>query len=161
MGTIIAWLNQPGVATVADKGIDKKKVLATLDRILEAELAGVIRYTHYSFMIFGYSRIPIISWFESQANESLLHARQAGEMITHLGGKPSLAIGKLLDSHETDMSEILRKCLAHAHGAQALYRTLLAQTEGRSIMIEEYARTQIATEELHSGEIEKMLRRPG
>jgi truncated hemoglobin YjbI len=43
------------------------------------------------------------------------------------------------------MSEILRKCLAHEHGAQALYRKLLAQTEGRSIMIEEYARTQIAT----------------
>mgnify|MGYP006345148645 FL=1 len=146
---------------MADKDIDKKKVLATLDRILEAELAGVVRYTHYSFMIFGYSRIPIISWFESQANESLLHARQAGEMITHLAGKPSLANGKLLDSHETDMSEILRKCLAHEHGAQALYRKLLAQTEGRSIMIEEYARTQIATEELHSGEIEKMLRRPG
>ena len=73
---------------MADKDIDKKKVLATLDRILEAELAGVVRYTHYAFMVFGYNRIPIISWFESQANESLLHARQAGEMITHLGGHP-------------------------------------------------------------------------
>jgi bacterioferritin len=161
LGTISTWLNQPGVTAMADKGIDKKKVLATLDRILEAELAGVVRYTHYSFMIFGYSRIPIISWFESQANESLMHARQAGEMITHLGGKPSLAIGKLLDSHETDMSEILGKCLEHERGAQTLYRKLLAQTEGRSIMIEEYARTQIAAEELHSGDIEKMLRRPG
>ena len=58
---------------MADKGIDKKKVLATLDRILEAELAGVVRYTHYSFMIFGYRRIPIISLFESQANEPRLH----------------------------------------------------------------------------------------
>lgn len=146
---------------MADKDIDKKKVLATLDRILEAELAGVVRYTHYSFMIFGYSRIPVISWFESQANESLAHARQVGEMITHLGGKPSLAIGKLLDRHDYDMSEILRKCLEHERSAQALYRKLLSQTEGRSIMLEEYARTQIATEELHSGEIEKMLRRPG
>lgn len=146
---------------MAEKGIDKKKVLATLDRILEAELAGVVRYTHYAFMIFGYSRIPVISWFESQANESLLHARQVGEMITHFGGEPSLAIGKLLDKHETDMSKILHKCLEHERSAQALYRKLLEQTEGRSIVLEEYARTQIATEELHSGEIEKMLRRPG
>lgn len=146
---------------MADKDIDKKKVLATLDRILEAELAGVVRYTHYAFMVFGYNRIPIISWFESQANESLLHARQAGEMITHLGGHPSLAIGKLLDSHKTDMSDILREALEHERNAQSLYRELLAHAEGRSIMLEEYARTQIATEELHSGDIEKMLRRPG
>ena len=114
---------------MADKNIDKKKVLATLDRILEAELAGVVRYTHYSFMIFGYSRIPVISWFESQANESLAHARQVGEMITHLGGEPSLAIGKLLDRHDYDMSEILRKCLEHERSAQALYRKLLSQTD--------------------------------
>ena len=146
---------------MAEKDIDQKKVLATLDRILEAELAGVVRYTHYSFMIFGYSRIPVMSWFESQANESLIHARQVGEMITHFGGEPSLAIGKLLDRHETDMSKILQKCLEHERSAQALYRKLLEQTEGRSIVLEEYARTQIATEELHSGEIEKMLRRPG
>ena len=70
---------------------DPKAVVGILNQILEAELAGVVRYTHYSFMVFGYNRIPIISWIESQANESLLHARQAGEMITHLGGHPSLA----------------------------------------------------------------------
>lgn len=140
---------------------DPKAVVGTLNQILEAELAGVVRYTHYSFMVFGYNRIPIISWIESQANESLLHARQAGEMITHLGGHPSLAIGPLLESHKHDVGDILRESLEHERRAQGLYRELLALVEGRSIMIEEYARTQIAAEELHAGEIEKMLRRPG
>ena len=140
---------------------DPKAVVGTLNQILEAELAGVVRYTHYSFMVFGYNRIPIISWIESQANESLLHARQAGEMITHLGGHPSLAIGQLLESHKHDVGDILRESLEHERRAQGLYRELLALVEGRSIMIEEYARTQIAAEELHAGEIEKMLRRPG
>ena len=139
---------------------DPKAVVGTLNQILEAELAGVVRYTHYSFMVFGYNRIPIISWIESQANESLLHARQAGEMITHLGGHPSLAIGQLLESHKHDVGDILRESLEHERRAQGLYRELLALVEGRSIMIEEYARTQIAAEELHAGEIEKMLRRP-
>jgi bacterioferritin len=140
---------------------DPKAVVGILNQILEAELAGVVRYTHYSFMVFGYNRIPIISWIESQANESLLHARQAGEMITHLGGHPSLAIGPLLESHKHDVGDILRESLEHERRAQGLYRELLALVEGRSIMIEEYARTQIAAEELHAGEIEKMLRRPG
>jgi hypothetical protein len=30
--------------------------------------------------------------------------------------------------------------------------------EGKSIMLEEFARTQIATEEMHEAEIKKMLR---
>lgn len=141
--------------------MDLKAVVGVLNQILEAELAGVVRYTHYSFMVFGYNRIPIISWIESQANESLLHARQAGEMITHLGEHPSLAIGPLLESHKHDVGDILRESLDHERRAQSLYRELLALVEGRSIMIEEYARTQIAAEELHAGDIEKMLRRPG
>ena len=141
--------------------MDLKAVVGVLNQILEAELAGVVRYTHYSFMVFGYNRIPIISWIESQANESLLHARQAGEMITHLGEHPSLAIGPLLESHKHDVGDILRESLDHERRAQGLYRELLALVEGRSIMIEEYARTQIAAEELHAGDIEKMLRRPG
>jgi bacterioferritin len=61
----------------------------------------VVRYTHYSLHDLRYSRIPIIRGSSRRPTESLMHARQAGEMITHLGGKPSLAIGKLLDSHET------------------------------------------------------------
>jgi bacterioferritin len=149
---------QTGMST---KVTDQKAVVGVLNQILEAELAGVVRYTHYSFMVFGYNRIPIISWIESQANESLLHARQAGEMITHLGEHPSLAIGPLLESHKHDVGDILRESLDHERRAQGLYRELLALVEGRSIMIEEYARTQIAAEELHAGDIEKMLRRPG
>jgi bacterioferritin len=40
-------------------------------------------------MVFGYNRIPIVSWLRSQATESLDHANKAGEIITHLGGHQS------------------------------------------------------------------------
>ena len=73
--------------------LNTKKVIDQLNRILECELAGVVRYTHYSMMIFGYSRIPIVKWFQDEAVESLGHAQQAGEMITRLGGHPSLDEG--------------------------------------------------------------------
>jgi bacterioferritin len=54
--------------------LDKEKVIQTLNAILEAELAGVVRYTHYSFMVFGHARIPLITWMRAQATESLTHA---------------------------------------------------------------------------------------
>ena len=141
--------------------IDKDKVVETLNRILEAELAGVVRYTHYSFLVFGYNRIPIVSWLRGQAAEALTHAQQAGEMITHLGAYPSLAIGRLLDSHQHDIGTILRESLEAEGAALLLYKDLLALVEGRSVMLEEYARQMIHAEEMHAGEVDKMLRKPG
>jgi bacterioferritin len=142
-------------------GIDKQKVIAQLNRILECELAGVVRYTHYSMMIFGYSRIPIVSWFQQEASESLAHAQQAGEMVTRLGGHPSLAIGPLLETHQHDIGQILRETLQAEHVALGLYTELLQLVAGKSVALEEYARSLIQQEEDHIDEIDKMLRKPG
>lgn len=140
---------------------DKPAVLNCLNKILELELAGVVRYTHYAFMIYGYNRIPIVSWLQTQADESLLHAREAGEMITHFGAHPPLTIGPLLETHQHDVGDILRESLSHEREALASYKELLALVEGQSVMLEEYARRLIASEEMHQGEVDKMLRRPG
>jgi bacterioferritin len=112
-------------------------------------------------LVFGFGRIPIVAWLRQQADESLVHAQQAGEWITTLGAYPSLAIGPLLDSHVFDIASILRESLEAEKVALGLYRELLAVTEGRSVALEEYARQMIYVEELHAGEVNKMLRRPG
>ncbi len=130
--------------------IDKTKVVALLNKILETELAGVVRYTHYSLMVFGYNRIPIVS-----------HATQAGEIITALGEHPSLSIGPLLETHKHDVGDILREALENERAGLQLYKDLLVQVEGKSIWIEEYARQMIHAEELHAAEVDKMLRKPG
>lgn len=144
-----------------DSDFDKPPVVAALNRILETELAGAVRYTHYSLMVFGYTRIPIVSWLREQAAESLTHAQEAGEKITHLGEHPSLAIGPLLETHKHDVGDILREALDHEKQGLALYKQLLGLVADRSIFLEEYARTMIAAEEQHVGEVDKMLRRPG
>src|SRR5437016_10437912 len=128
----------------------KDQFVGVLNRILEVELAGVVRYTHYSLLVFGYGRIPIVSWLRTQADESLLHAQQVGEWITTLGAYPSLAIGPLLDSHKTDIGAMLRESLESEGNALALYRELLALVEGRLIALEEFARQMIHAEELHA-----------
>jgi bacterioferritin len=140
---------------------DLDAVLAALNRILETELAGTVRYTHYSLMVYGYNRIPIIAWLREQAAESLTHAQQAGEMITHFGGHPSLGIGPLLETERHDIGQILRESLEHEKLALSLYMELLGLVEGRSVMLEEYARGLIHEEETHLGEVDKMLRAPG
>lgn len=147
-----------------DSPFDKKThkaVLDTLNRILELELAGVVRYMHYSFMIFGHNRIPITEWLRGQADESQAHAVLAGEHITSLGGHPSLKIGALLETHRHDVEEILKE--AHAHESEGLdeYRKLQALVADKSIMLDEYSRAQIAAEEEHLAEIRKMMRKPG
>ena len=141
--------------------LDKDATVGVLNRILEAELAGVVRYTHYAFLVFGFGRIPIVSWLNAQADESLLHARQAGEWITTLGAYPSLAIGPLLDSHQHDVGAILRESLETESKALALYRELLTLVEGRSVALEEFSRQMIHAEELHLADVDKMLRKPG
>jgi bacterioferritin len=141
--------------------IDKTKVVAVLNKILEGELAGVVRYTHYSLMVYGYNRIPIVSWLRQQATESMAHATQAGEMITALGEHPSLAIGHLLETHKHDVGDILREALDNERSGLQLYKDLLALVEGRAVWIEEYARQMIYAEEMHAAEVDKMLRKPG
>ena len=143
------------------ESIDKKAVVEVLNHVLEAELAGVVRYTHYSFMVYGYTRIPIVSWLREQAAESIGHAQQAGEMITLLGEHPSLSIGKLLETHRHDVGDILREALDNERAGLALYRKLLDLVAGRDIMLEEYARRLISEESMHLAEVDKMLRRPG
>jgi bacterioferritin len=138
-----------------------KKVIDSLNRILELELAGVVRYMHYSFMIFGHNRIPIVAWLRDQGNESNAHAILAGEHITAFGGHPSLKIGGLLETHQHDVNEILKE--AHEHEKEGLdaYYALLELVAGKSILLEEYARDQIAAEEMHLADIRKMMRKPG
>ena len=141
--------------------VNQGEVVDVLNRLLEAELAGVVRYTHYSLLVFGFGRIPIVEWLRAQASESLLHAQQVGEWITTLGAYPSLGIGALLDSHQTDIATMLRESLETEGRALALYRELLALVEGRSVAMEEFARQMIFAEEVHAAEVNKMLRKPG
>lgn len=143
------------------KELDLKEAVRLLNRILEMELAGAVRYTHYSFMVFGYHRIPIVSWLRGEATTSMAHAQRAGELVTHLGEHPSLAIGPLLETHNHDIGAILREALEQERDTLALYKRLLSLVEGRSVMLEEYAREMVSTEELHVGEVDKMLRKPG
>lgn len=146
---------------MSEQNFDKAVAVKLLNQIMEAELAGVVRYTHYSLMVFGHNRIPIVSWLRNEANTCLAHANEAGELVTHLGEHPSLKIGALLETHKHGISDILLESLEAENAGLLLYRQLLDLVRDRSVLLEEYARRMIAEEELHVGEVNKMLRKPG
>lgn len=140
--------------------MDKNRIITLLNTILENELAGVVRYTHYSLMVYGHNRIPIVSWLRDQAKESLDHASQAGEHITTLGGHPSLKISSLLESQKHSIQDILKESLEHEKQQLQVLKELLKTVEGDIIYLEEYARNMICEEEAHIAEVEKMIRKP-
>ena len=157
--TPMKWGNHIRGNTVDES--KKQAAIDALNHIMELELAGVVRYTHYSLMVYGYNRIPIVSWLKGNADESLAHAHKAGELVTLLGGHPSLKIGALLETEQHDIGDILRESLDLETTALSAYYALLKIVEGNSVLLEEYAREMIVAEELHLDEVNKMLRRPG
>ena len=146
---------------MAEEKLDTGAAVALLNQIMEAELAGVVRYTHYALMVFGHNRIPIVSWLRGEATTCLEHANEAGELVTQFGEHPSLKIGPLLETHKHGINDILLESLEAEKVGLVLYRKLFELARDRSVLLEDYARRLIAEEEQHIGEVNKMLRKPG
>lgn len=146
---------------MSEENFDRTAAVALLNQIMEAELAGVVRYTHYALMVFGHNRIPIVSWLRGEATTCLGHANEAGELVTHFGEHPSLKLGALLETHKHGINDILLESLEAEKVGLALYRNLFELVKDKSVLLEDYARRLIAEEEQHIGEVNKMLRKPG
>ncbi len=138
--------------------INTKEVISLLNEIMEYELAGVVRYTHYSLMVTGPHRLPIVDFLKEQASESLVHSHQAGEVLTGLEGHPSQKIAVIEETHNHSIRDILEESLEHELQALNLYRQLLKKVEGSSVYLEEYTRGLIGQEEQHQLELKKMLK---
>tara|TARA_B100002019_G_scaffold292886_1_gene317639 strand:+ start:670 stop:1110 length:441 start_codon:yes stop_codon:yes gene_type:complete len=140
------------------KELNIQRVCEILNEIIELEMAGVVRYAHSSLMVTGPNRIPIVTFLQEQANESLAHALQAGEYITGFEGHPSQNISPIVENHDHSVIQILQESLEHEQNAVDKYKELLEEVADASIMLEEYARGQIGMEEQHALEIRKMLK---
>ena len=140
------------------KDIDTKKVCEALNAVVECELSGVVRYTHSSIMVSGPHRVSIVDFLKEQANESLLHAQRAGEILTGLDGHPTQNIAKIKETNRHTIKDILEESLEHEIQAVEPYKDLLFLVENKSVYLEEYARGMIGEEEQHSLELKKMLR---
>jgi|TARA_B100000902_G_scaffold370219_1_gene395141 bacterioferritin len=140
------------------KDLNTNQAISLLNDILEYELAGVVKYTHFALMVTGPNRLILDKFFKGQASESLQHAQQAGELLTGLGGHPSQKIPRIEETNKHTINDLLNESLIHESKAIDLYKELLNCAENKSLYIEEYAREMVKQEEMHSIEIKKMLR---
>lgn len=138
--------------------LNEKTVCDLLNKIVEYEMSGVVRYAHSSLMVRGPYRIPIVTFLQEQATESLAHALQAGELITGMDGHPSQVIAIIEETHNHSVNQILQESLAHEVNAINLYKELLEEVDNASVYLEEYARNMIGMEERHAIELKKMLK---
>ena len=136
---------------------DVDRVTEQLNRILQMELAGVIYYTHYSFMIYGHARIPITQWLQENATESLAHAQEAGQMIMRLHKRPELGIATLPTTRHNTIDQILTESVEREEAGVQLYRDLMEMVKDKSITLEEYAQRLVAAEVVHIREMELMM----
>jgi len=138
-----------------------KEVLELLGKIYQAEMAGVNRYLHYSFMIMGYNRIPIQKWFRDNATEGMGHAVIIGEKMTSLGGHPPIPAGQVDEKGNHSVHQLLEESLKFEEEAVALYKDLAAlAAKIEDIALEELARTFVRDETEHTDEVRKMLIKP-
>ena len=140
------------------KDLNVNKTINILNEILQYELAGVVKYTHFALMVAGPNRITLDNFFKAQATESLEHALQAGELLTGLGGHPSQKIPDIKETNQHSINDLLKESMSHENEAVKLYQKLLKESQEKSLYIEEYAREMIKTEEMHGLEVKKMLR---
>ena len=138
-----------------------EKVLGLLGKIYQDEMEGITRYLHYSFMIMGHNRIPIQSWFRSNAQESMDHATMIGEKITSLGGHPPILANTAKESNVHTVQQLLQESLDFEISTLNLYKDLAKlAVEVDDIALEELAREQVKAETEHADEVRKMLRLP-
>ena len=138
--------------------LDLVQTHTLLSKIIEYELSGVVRYTHSALMVTGPYRMPIIDFLKAQANESLQHAQEAGELLVGLEGHPSQKIAAIEETNQHSIKSILEESLEHEIKALNLYKELLDVVNDASVYLEEYCRTMIGQEERHVIELKKMLR---
>lgn len=139
-----------------------KEVIDCLNRIYQAEMSGVSRYLHYSFMIMGHNRIPIQKWFRDNAMEGITHAVLVGEKITSLGGHPTMVVPNVPETNSHAVNDLLKDVLNFEQKTTELYKELVQLAmEREDIALEELARTKVLEETEHTEEVEKMLRPAG
>jgi bacterioferritin len=141
----------------ASQSQPSQQIMKCLHQIFQNEMAGIIRYLHYSFMIMGHNRIPIQKWFRMQATESMDHAVMIGEKITSLGGHPPVLSAQIEETNLHSVDQILKESLVHEERNLALYRQLV-KLAANDVALEELARTFVRTETEHMDEVKKMLR---
>ena len=136
----------------------KEKLIHALNQDLEREMAGIVRYLHHSFIVFGPHRGPLVQMFRAQATESMTHAIQLGEKITALGGHPTVKVDQVFEPGYQTVEDMLSEDLKAEKSQLELYTKQLKEFGDSNLPMKLMLEQIIVSEQIHVEEMVKYLR---
>ena len=136
----------------------KEKLIKALNKDLEREMAGIVRYLHHSFIVFGPNRGPLVQMFRDQANEATAHAIQLGEKITALGGHPTVKVDQVFEPGHQTVEDMLAEDLKAEKQQLGLYTEQLREFSDENLPMKLMLEQIIISEQDHVDEMGKYLR---
>jgi bacterioferritin len=134
--------------------MNKEQVIAELNEILSLEYTAVLQYTYQSIVINGLDRAQFLPMFQSEATESLGHAKLIGDKIVALGGIPTAEVHPI--NTTTDIREMLQNDLALETRAATLYAQALGDAED-DVALRVMLENQVETETVSVEELKRLL----
>ncbi|HSV15930.1 MAG TPA: ferritin-like domain-containing protein [Tepidisphaeraceae bacterium] len=112
---------------MAEKQIDRKRLIELLNEDLSREYQAVIAYVVYSKVIKGAAYMNIAAELEKHAGEELEHALKIADQIDYLGGMPVTKPQPVKTSEKAE--DMLRFDLENERVTIANYRTRVRQAD--------------------------------
>lgn len=138
--------------------ISREEVVARLNELYAEEIEAALRYLHLAVTLKGLDRLMVRKILLENLEETLDHAQQVAEKIVQMGESPTLQIQVSLPPERASGADALRTALVFEKAALDAYRELLERVEGgKDVVIEEFARAQVALESQHVAELELLL----
>ena len=135
-----------------------KKLIEALNKDLQKEMAGMVRYLHHSFIIFGPNRGPLVHMFRTQATESMEHAIKLGEKITALGGHPTVKVDQVFEPGYQSVEDMIAEDLDAEKKQLNLYMEQLRSFGDENLPLKLILEQIIVAEQTHVESMEKYLR---
>lgn len=103
----------------------KEDFIELLNKDLEEEYAAAIQYIQHAAMVTGAKYQAVQKELIIHANEEIMHANQLADLITTLGGVPTVEVGKRFTSDDSE--EMLKQDLQGEKSAVARYKKRIEQ----------------------------------
>ena len=141
-----------------EEPITRDEALGRLNELYAEEIEAGLRYLHLAVTLKGLDRIMVRKILLENMEETLEHAQLVAEKIVQIGESPTLNIQLNLPPERASSKEALRTALVFERAALDAYKELLDRLEGsEDVVLEEFARAQVALESQHVSELELLL----
>jgi bacterioferritin (cytochrome b1) len=136
--------------------LSQSEVIGELNRLFAEEVEAALRYLHLSNAVRGVQHLVVGPVMEKGFQETIEHAQVIARKIRALGAVPRLSVHIALESAPLDAHEALEMALTFEEAALEAYQDSLRKVEG-DIPLEEFIRSQIATESEHVADLRQLL----